>query len=79
MTDEKRVPIPERYKDSHTLLKAWTDAGRHPKTEYTTFVFAQEIVKYFEELGAAEAERDQAKAELAQIKGRDLEGKDGRD
>jgi hypothetical protein len=51
---DKPIEIAERWKDRHGLLKLWTGAGKHPKTEHCTFEFAKNIVTLIEELSRAE-------------------------
>lgn len=62
MTEEKRVPIPERYKEAYECFAEFVKETQNP-IKYGLELSLQII----EELGAAEAERDQAKAELAEM------------
>lgn len=62
MTEEKRVPIPERYKEAYECFAEFVKETQNP-IKYGLELSLQII----EELGAAEAERDQLKAELAEM------------
>jgi pyruvate formate-lyase activating enzyme-like uncharacterized protein len=59
----REVAIPDDLKDRHTLLKCWTDAGKHPKTEHNTFEFAKEIVALIERIARLEQQLANARKE----------------
>lgn len=64
MTEEKRVPIPERWQEEYALLLQVVNRFEVNDPAQKEIAIQKSL---FEELGAAGAERDQLKAELAEM------------
>jgi regulator of replication initiation timing len=55
--------VPDDLRERHTLLKAWTDAGKHPRTAHNSFEFDKEIVRLIERIASLEADNTRLREE----------------